>query len=852
MQRGRTIFDEPHHQSLELLAVEALGRGDAAGAFKLVDRRCRILPQPEPHSHIIRADASYQMGDRAAALSDITHALLLEPENLAANRRMLAWGEGAKQKRAAFALIAHDQNSQSLRQAIGVLRRSGQHAFAHVSVFNDIIEGWAAWETEAPLEITISDGTDHVTTVVESDPTHPFGDILRASNFRVIRPKSSKSQLILLSIARQAFYSTRHVSNGGTLKKSRELDDRMVRDRRVTVVVPVYGNYKATRVCLESLLDATRGADGHHVMLVDDASPDWRVPKYLARIAKHRHVELLTNERNLGFVGAVNRALEYVQNDDIILLNSDTIVPVGFVDRLIAAARSSPDIGTVTPLSNNGDLAGFPVRNSASPLGSVEVVERLDKIAAHVNAGRVVDIPNGVGFCLYITRECLNAVGLLSEEFHRGYLEDADFCLRAREHGFRNVCAPCVYVGHAGSKSFGVEKRSLVVRNLAVLERRFPKYRFEYGGYSLLDPLRPYRAAIELHAPPPLHHPRLLVTGVGIVGAIARARAHELARRGQPVVIVEVRHGAGGPIVNIVDGGGGMPQSIQFALYEAAERTSLFDYVQKLRASRIEILDPARVPLALADLLLDLGVAREIFIADAGLFGAEGESFRLSAVPSTRSYPLSAGNGIPSPVNRRADLEASKSWIDIAQEAESIIVPCEHARAFAISFLPQRRNWRVEPSGRQLYQRVRRPRKQNGARLGLVTLRGCAEEHCLIRDIACAFRLVRPDVSLTVLGTTFDDVGLMRIGNTFVTGAVDAWEFPHIVKAHGLQSLFLSVSRPIFGHPILLRCLRCVLPVAFFDWSLGRITPREGDLPLDPRSSLGDIVAALDHWLPMP
>src|SRR5215467_5244191 len=126
MQRGRTIFDEPHHQSLELLAVEALGRGDAAGAFKLVDRRCRILPQPEPHSHIIRADASYQMGDRAAALSDITHALLLEPENLAANRRMLAWGEGAKQKRAAFALIAHDQNSQSLRQAIGVLRRSGQ------------------------------------------------------------------------------------------------------------------------------------------------------------------------------------------------------------------------------------------------------------------------------------------------------------------------------------------------------------------------------------------------------------------------------------------------------------------------------------------------------------------------------------------------------------------------------------------------------------------------------------------------------------------------------------------------------------------------------------------------------
>src|SRR5262249_6379529 len=160
------------------------------------------------------------------------------------------------------------------------------------------------------------------------------------------------------------------------------------------------------------------------------ASPDWRVRKYLAKIAEQPHVELLANERNLGFVGAVNRALEHVGNGDIILLNSDTVVPVGFVDRLTAAARSSPDIGTGTPLSNNGDLAGFPVRNSVGPLESLEVIEQLNRIATDVNAGRVVDIPNGVGFCLYITRECLNAVGLLSEGLHRGYLEDADFCLR--------------------------------------------------------------------------------------------------------------------------------------------------------------------------------------------------------------------------------------------------------------------------------------------------------------------------------------------------------------------------------------------------------------------------------------
>ena len=48
----RTIFDEPHHQSLELLAAQALAENNISTAFKLADRRCRILPLPEPHSYL--------------------------------------------------------------------------------------------------------------------------------------------------------------------------------------------------------------------------------------------------------------------------------------------------------------------------------------------------------------------------------------------------------------------------------------------------------------------------------------------------------------------------------------------------------------------------------------------------------------------------------------------------------------------------------------------------------------------------------------------------------------------------------------------------------------------------------
>src|SRR5215468_3786511 len=102
--RDCTIFEEPHHQSLELLATRALAEGDFASAFRLADRRCRVLPFPKPHNYVLRGEASFAMGNAAAAISDILKALVLAPDDIAANRRMLAWGEGAQRHGAARAL----------------------------------------------------------------------------------------------------------------------------------------------------------------------------------------------------------------------------------------------------------------------------------------------------------------------------------------------------------------------------------------------------------------------------------------------------------------------------------------------------------------------------------------------------------------------------------------------------------------------------------------------------------------------------------------------------------------------------------------------------------------------------
>ncbi len=852
MADDRTIFDEPHHQSLELLAAHALAAGNIAAAFKHADRRCRILPTPEPHCYVLRGEASYNLGHKAAAIADVATALEIDPDNVAANRRMLAWADGTQQLRAALAIIRHDHNLKSVHDAAQILQKNRQRTFANVTVFDDVIEGWAVWGGEAHLEISIETDGAQISEKFDADAFHPLAEYGHATSFRVRRPKSISPQVILLAIAGNVFHSTRAAGNE-TMPEMRVLwpRPRNLRAQQVTVIVPVYADYDATQVCIETLLEELK-ASSHGAILVDDATPDPRIAKYLAEFAAQSLVQVIVNARNLGFIGSVNRALERIKQGDIIILNSDTVVPRGFINRLTAAARSSPDIGTVTPLSNNGEFVSFPMPNTANPLASRQEVELIDAIAAKVNSDKIVDIPSGIGFCLYVTRACLDRVGPLSEDFTRGYLEDVDFCVRARERGFRNVCAPSVYVGHAGSKSFAEEKRSLVVRNLRVLERRFPYHRSECAAFIEADPLRTARQEIERTAASVARHPRLLVTGKGVIGAIARQRAQEVTSAAEPAMILEVRYRADGAIVRIKNAAGEMPQSLQFNLSSSSECELLADFIKSNEPSRIELLDPANTPFQLIDLLLNLKVPYDIFIADAGLLGPQNEKIFATAARSLAAYE-SDKRGEARCKAAAATWKGTDPWRRIAKGAQRIIVPCAQAEAFAASVLRQGTIDKIERAyKRQRIPVLRNRRKTPACHLGFLPVRCCAHEQWLMRETARQLGRLRPDISMTVIGATLDDIGLMRGSNAFVTGAVEPGEFEHLVDALGVEHLFVSTTQPIFGHPNLAIAFSSRLPSAYFDWSVGQSTPKKKDLAIDPRSSLADLIGALDRWMPKP
>ncbi|HEY4774027.1 MAG TPA: glycosyltransferase family 2 protein, partial [Xanthobacteraceae bacterium] len=623
------LSEELHAESLERLCVAALGRGDAAAAFRFVDRRCRIPPLAKAHHFALRAEALNRMGERDSALADLAEAIAIAPDDIHANRRMLAWGKGAARAEAARVLVGQDADPAVIVEALKVLRQEDQRAVASLRVFDEAIAGWVAWNGSGAVALSVLSGARERSYPIAPQDDHPLaaGGFEHIASFEVDRPGSALAQSILLSLDGEPFHAVRAPANR---KAERARPRAAAKADAITVIVPIYRDFAATRDCLESLKPEIARRSRDQAILVNDATPEPEIRQYLATFSQVPRFTVLANEVNCGFVASVNRALERTRGGDVVLLNADTIVPPQFIDRLAAIARSHAAIGTVTPLSNNGEFTSFPVPFRQNPVPAKKAARALDRLAARVNEGVAIDIPNGIGFCLYITRACLNAVGPLSEIFQRGYLEDVDFCLRARERGFRNVCAPSVYVSHVGSLSFGADKRSLVVQNLNTIEIKFPDYRTECAAFMAADPLRAARAAIERAMPPAAAFERLIVTGSGLVRAVVDHRADDLQRRKKSVLILSVESGTA--TVHLHNAAKAVPQSVSFDLAQSAEVQALRKYLTRLKLERIEIADPANVPQSLLALVAGLERPIDLFVADGGLMCPRGTLRRAGAI----------------------------------------------------------------------------------------------------------------------------------------------------------------------------------------------------------------------------
>ncbi len=270
--------------------------------------------------------------------------------------------------------------------------------------------------------------------------------------------------------------------------------------RMVDVIVPVYRGLEDTQRCVLSVL-ASNVSIPYRLVIINDASPEIDVTNWLRQIqASHvGTIELLENSENLGFVGTVNRGMALHADRDVLLLNSDTEVANDWLDRLQRAAYSDTQVASVTPFSNNATICSYPefCKDNELPVGLD--TKMLDQHFAKANPGQVVDVPTGVGFCMYIRRDALNAVGLFdTENFGKGYGEENDFCCRAFVAGWRNLHALDTFVRHAGGVSFGASKSQRELAAMETLRRLHPSYEPRVHAFVAQDPAKVARLKADL------------------------------------------------------------------------------------------------------------------------------------------------------------------------------------------------------------------------------------------------------------------------------------------------------------------------------------------------------------------
>lgn len=226
----------------------------------------------------------------------------------------------------------------------------------------------------------------------------------------------------------------------------------------LSIVIVSYNAKAELEDCLRSLRGNPPSLP-HDVVVVDNESTDGSADLVATQWTD---VRLIRMGRNAGFSAANNAGIRATTGDLVLLLNSDTIVPPGALDRLIARLEATPDAAIAGPRLI--DASGEPELSFGRMISPAAEVRQktlgLLFAAGFGPAKRWVDretrreqfVDWVSGACLLVRRADAEAVGLLDERFFL-YTEDVDFCASVRARGRRVLFAPAAEIVHLRGRS---------------------------------------------------------------------------------------------------------------------------------------------------------------------------------------------------------------------------------------------------------------------------------------------------------------------------------------------------------------------------------------------------------------
>lgn len=242
----------------------------------------------------------------------------------------------------------------------------------------------------------------------------------------------------------------------------------------VDIIIPIYNAYDDLQLCIESVRKYTN-LNQHRLILINDLSSDERIIPFLNQIVGQQII-VIHNEFNKGFSANINEGLAKSNENDVLLLNSDTIVTKNWLEKILTCAYSDSRIATVTPLSNNATIYSIPEFYEENQLPEGFTLDEYAALVENCSLKKYPIMPVAHGFCMFIKREVINKIGNFdAQTFEKGYGEENDFCYRAEQLGYHQVMCDDTYIYHSGTSSFLTEeKKRYIESHEKIVEKRYP------------------------------------------------------------------------------------------------------------------------------------------------------------------------------------------------------------------------------------------------------------------------------------------------------------------------------------------------------------------------------------------
>lgn len=218
-------------------------------------------------------------------------------------------------------------------------------------------------------------------------------------------------------------------------------------DPLVSIIILTRNGLRFTKSCVNSVIKNT--GQKYEFIFIDNASSDGTIP-YLKTVQNAR---LIMNKENKGFAAGCNQGLNIARGKFIVLLNNDTIVPKGWLSRMIWWLEKDPSIGIVGPKSNRV----MSEQRIKTKLYKPKTLKQIEQFAENWRRNKPqtgYEVKLISGFCMVFRKELVDQIGGFDQRFFPGNSEDIDFGIRTRISGKKLWVTNNVFIHHYGNSSF--------------------------------------------------------------------------------------------------------------------------------------------------------------------------------------------------------------------------------------------------------------------------------------------------------------------------------------------------------------------------------------------------------------